>query len=501
MSCEKFSRRTALALGLAGIGAVSLAQVPGSLQERTTTRRKVAKNIIFCCSDGMSTGAMTMVDHFSQINEGSRSYWAWLMNQSYAVNGLMDTASLSSSVTDSAAASSSWGSGCRIINGQLNTYPDGTELKPIWQILKEHGMRVGVATTATVTHATPAGFCINSMRRDDEAGIAEKYLQAGIDVILGGGERFFSADTREDKKDLYNQYSRASYVVARERDELLKNVGASKMLGIFSPSHMPYTVDHTYSAELRRDVPTLAEMSRVAIESLRKSPNGFALQIEGARVDHAAHPNDLAGLFYDQVAFEEAVKVAIDFALRDGETLVIVTSDHGNANPGLNGVGREYGLSNGMFETVKGMRSSYQAMGNELQAANTVPELQSLFKVKLGLEVSSEHCQQLLDARKNNPLRGLTLYGYPTAHLAMVLGSYTGVGWTSGAHTSDHTIVTAIGPGAELFRGLVKNTDVFHHMLAARDLRFTGNRQITLEEAERMRKDGDTSASVEQHWL
>jgi alkaline phosphatase len=242
-------------------------------------------------------------------------------------------------------------------------------------------------------------------------------------------------------------------------------------------------------------------MSRLAIESLRKSPNGFALQIEGARVDHAAHPNDLAGLFYDQVAFEEAVKVAVEFALRDGETLVVITSDHGNANPGLNGVGREYGLSTGMFETIKGMRSSYQAMSNELRAASSVTELQSLFKVKLGLEVSSEHCQQLLDARNNNPLRGLTLYSFPTAHLAMILGSYTGVGWTSGAHTSDHTIVTAIGPGAELFHGLVKNTDVFHHLLAARDLRFTRNRQITREEAERMRQDGDTGATVEQHWL
>jgi alkaline phosphatase len=87
--------------------------------------------------------------------------------------------------------------------------------------------------------------------------------------------------------------------------------------------------------QLKQNVPTLREMSLFAIDKMKNNPKGFVMQIEGGKVDWAAHGNDVAGLLYDQIAFDETIAAVMDFARRDGNTLVIVTTDHGNANPGL----------------------------------------------------------------------------------------------------------------------------------------------------------------------
>jgi alkaline phosphatase len=113
-----------------------------------------------------------------------------------------------------------------------------------------------------------------------------------------------------------------------------------KVLGLFYDSHLPYTIDHIHSDALKRTVPTLAEMTRKALEILGDAPNGFLLQVEGGRVDHAAHANDAASIMWDQLAFDDAVEVVYEFVAKRDDTLMIVTSDHGNANPGLNGMGR-----------------------------------------------------------------------------------------------------------------------------------------------------------------
>src|SRR5690606_27005997 len=119
--------------------------------------------------------------------EGKQSNWLALYEQNKVTRALMDTASASSLITDSAAASSSWGGGVRVPNGSLNVNADGTENTPILQKFKKAGKSIGVVTTVTATHATPAGFCITSKKRSDEPGIAVKYLDLGVDVIMGGG--------------------------------------------------------------------------------------------------------------------------------------------------------------------------------------------------------------------------------------------------------------------------------------------------------------------------
>src|SRR5690606_22215630 len=114
-------------------------------------------------------------------------------------------ASANSMVTDSAAASSSWGGGVRVNNGSVNVSPDGTHNKPILQKFKAAGKSVGCVTTVEITHATPSGFSLSSERRSDMALFATMHLDLGFDVLMGGGNEYFSADRRADKRDLYTE--------------------------------------------------------------------------------------------------------------------------------------------------------------------------------------------------------------------------------------------------------------------------------------------------------
>ncbi|MDZ7612925.1 MAG: alkaline phosphatase [Flavobacteriaceae bacterium] len=134
---------------------------------------------------------------------------------------------------------------------------------------------------------------------------------------------------------MYKGFSQKGYEVVQNRTDLLKANNKKPILGVFHEGGLPYALDHKSSPELMSKVPTLAEMTAKAIENMKDHPNGFVMQVEGGKVDWAAHANDTGGLIFDQIAFDDSVKVAIDFADQNGETLVIITTDHGNSNPGL----------------------------------------------------------------------------------------------------------------------------------------------------------------------
>lgn len=501
MSSKGLSRRQILGLGVAGATFAALPTLsPASLGQKP---RKKAKNIIFMVADGMAMSVPTMADHFQQLTTGKGSYWSWLQKQDFATNGLQDTRSLNSVVTDSSAASSSWGSGVHIWNSMVNMLADGTELTCIGRILQDKAkMRTGLVTTTTITHATPAGFAVSTYDRDDEALIATKLLDSGMFVLMGGGDKYFSPELRKDKMDLYAKFGEKVYAIAKDRAAALSHAKDQPLLGIFSNGHLPYSIDRNHSAEIANKVPTLAEMTAKAIEMLKRGKDGFLLQVEGGRVDHAGHSNDFGAQIYDQIAFEEAVKVAVEFALKDNETLVIITSDHATANPGLNGIGEEYIDSTEALKRLAQMTSSYEAMNKELTASKTADAVRDLLKSKLGVELSKAHAEFLGSAMNGeSPLKGHKLYGSLTSQLGLILGNYTGVGWTSGAHTSDFVRVSAVGPGSELFKGITQNIHFFDAMLAHRGLKHT-NPSMSLEEAKPYWDKKHAKTLIEApHWI
>ena len=155
--------------------AALFAGVKASAQPAARPARKV-RGVVFMVSDGMSPGVLTLAEAYSKLTRQRGTQWWSLLNDRSAARGLMDTASANSMVTDSAAASSARGGGERVNNGSINVNPAGKELTPIAAILKKTSARVGLVSTATITHATPAGFAACVSKRGEEDDIAPQYL-------------------------------------------------------------------------------------------------------------------------------------------------------------------------------------------------------------------------------------------------------------------------------------------------------------------------------------
>lgn len=489
-----------ISAGLLGAGALGtgIARASGwtALDDAPVAAGKKPKNIIFCVVDGMPLSCLTIVDHLRKIREGKSSYWAWLLEQPFVVNGLQDTRSLNSVVTDSSAASSAWGCGSHIWNGMTNMLPDKTSLTTLTTLMHGKGMRSGLVTTATITHATPSGFAVSCVNRDLEALIAEKYLPSGVDVLLGGGDRFFAADKRTDKRDLYADFAKAGYAVMKDRDSLMKAQRKGKMLGIFSTSHLPYTVDRNNDPKFQAAVPTLTEMTNVALENLnRDNKRGFLLQVEGARVDHGGHSNDLAAMVHDQIEFENAVRACIEFAMKDKNTLVIITADHACGGLAMNGMGEEYiDTSLKGIPALNRIKSSYGPMLAAIGATRTVERVKDVSQEKLGFAFSDDEAQMVVDTLNGkHPFGGSSFFRSPQATLGMLIGNHTACTFTSGNHHSDHVMVTAYGPGAELCSGMTQNIDFFGIMTSLKGISHK-NPSMTFEQAaplyEKLKTDG-----------
>ena len=428
-----------------------------------------AKNIIFMVSDGMSIGTLSMANMLSERRDGKLCAWMSLYHQGLVNRGLMDTASANSLVTDSSAASSSWGGGVRVNNGVLNVAPDGSRPVPILQKFKAAGKAVGCVTSVPITHATPAGFCVNSDSRSDQPGIAEQYLGLGFDVMMGGGTEFFSADKRKDKQDLFARFAASGYQVAKTRDDRLAidaAASAAPVLGVFHQDGLPYALDRENDVDLKKNTPSLAEMVGTAIRRLTKNPKGFVLQVEGGKVDWAAHANDVGGLLYDQLAFDEALATALAFAEADGNTLVIVTTDHGNANPGLFG-------STKNFERVIGFKHTNDWVLQGIDRDFTANQVRERIEHAQGYAINANEAIRLLShyVTDRNEDGLYNPYKLPFAELADIQRKYTAVGWASTGHSGDHVEIAAYGPGSELLKPFVRNTDMHYLMLEAAAVR------------------------------
>ena len=366
LSRRSFLSRSGLAAGAAAtLGAPHIARSAESL---LTQPGQKPKRIIHIVSDGMSIGTLTCADLFSQLTRQRPLSWTRLFQKPGVRAAMMNTRSLNSMVTDSSAASSAWGSGSRVVNGAVNVLPDGRLLTPLFPLFASAGWKTGLVTTAEITHATPAGFAAAVKSRGDSETIAAQYFERKVDVLLGGGTPFFSQNRRRDRRDLRGEFAAAGYSVVTGKGALAAAPLDTRLLGTFAEGHLPYTIDHRADAKLRGTVPTLAELTQAALVRLGRSEK-FILQVEGARIDHAAHNSDAAAALHDQIALDEALDACLAFQERNPDTLIVLTTDHGNSNPGLNGMGGGYCTSSQRFATLAQVKMSFPEILRHIEKA------------------------------------------------------------------------------------------------------------------------------------
>ncbi len=464
------TRRELLGAGLAAGLPWPAALASGRVgQPVAQARDDHPKNIIFMVSDGMSAGVLSLVEPFSQLVRRQSTCWYRLLQAPETVHGGFEMHSLNSMVTDSAAASTAWSSGSRVFNGSINVLPDGTRLTPIAPLVRATGRRIGLVTTTQICHATPAGFAAVQPRRDDMNEIAPQYLDL-VDVALGGGREHFVPALRSDHRNLVETFEKSGYVHCATRDELLAVRSSDRILGLFGQGHVPYTIDRDNDAELKKTVPTLGEMTRAALRALSHGDRGFLLQVEGGRVDHAAHANDAAAMLWDQLAFDDAVGVVLEFVETNPDTLVVVTTDHGNSNPGLNGMGSTYRNSNQCFEQLAKARASFGVIRQRLQAARAGTSAERVIegvRECTGIELTRSEARVVAAALSGGPLNELNRqHANFVGTLGQALGNHNGIGWTGITHTADFVVSMAMGPGKHQFAGLLRNVDAFGRLTA-----------------------------------
>lgn len=498
--------------GLLVAGAMGAPAVVRGADQASFKPGDKPRHIIHLVADGMSVATLSCADHLSTYTRERGLTWLKLAQQPGTVNSLMNVRSLNSLVTDSAAASSAWGSGSRVVNGAINVLPNGTQLRTLYDLFGQAGWKRGLVTTVEVTHATPAGFAASVNNRGTADNIADEYFDKRVEVILGGGRKFFSPSSRRDKRNLRDEFVKAGYAVFDDRSALLAAPLDRPWLGTFESSHLPYTVDHRQDEKLKAAIPTLAEMTTAALRKLERESH-FILQVEGGRVDQAAHLNDAAGTFFDQIAFDEAIDVCVEFQSRHPDTLIVVTTDHATGNPGLNGAGNNYSRSVPLLHNVSKVRRSLAELTREITGA--VDFNGEAYKDASQTEKRGLHADQLIDiifaatdykpskqraaklceffARKGDALYELMNSG--AAQLGQLIANHVGIGWTSLNHTSDHVPLMALGPGAERFHGFIQNVDVFRHYTQLAGIDFK-NPEVPL-----MAECGPSAAEVEDPTL
>jgi alkaline phosphatase len=258
------------------------------------------------------------LDYWSAAKLASR---VPLSIEEFPVVGLVDTESVDSRITDSAAGATAYATGVRTYNGAISVDADSAALETVLEVARSEGWGTGLVATSAITHATPASFAAHVPNRGMYQEIARQMAQSRIDVLLGGGEQDFAAETRDDGEDLIARLKqRAVYVEHPDTFLALDMDTVPALVGLFTAGQPGPATD-------RR--PNLAELTDGALDLLEEDPDGFFLMVEGSQIDWLGHDNaPLRQVIAEVQDFDMAILRALRFQDRRPNTLIIVTADH-----------------------------------------------------------------------------------------------------------------------------------------------------------------------------
>jgi alkaline phosphatase len=303
---------------------------------------------------------------------------------------------------------------------------------------------------------------VSTKNRGSQESIADMYLNLRFDVMMGGGTEFFSADRRRDKRDLFTEFRKNGFQVAVTKSEMENFSADTPVLGVFHADGLPYTLDQMASPDLIAGIPTLADMTGKAISLLNKNQNGFVLQVEGGKVDWGAHANDIGATLYDQIAFDDAVAVAVEFAEKDKDTLVVITTDHGNSSPAL----IKSTNVDACFDSVMKFRQTNDWILYGINKTDTPQMLIDRVFEAQGIEITKEEASELLFHYSDLSNEGIyNSYKLPFKQFGQIQQKYTSIGWAGMDHTSEFVELGMFGPGSEKLPPFIKNSDLHNFML------------------------------------
>ncbi|MBU1341585.1 MAG: alkaline phosphatase [Proteobacteria bacterium] len=326
------------------------------------------RNVIMLIGDGMGPEQIGLLLAYARQAPDSvivdrKTSFDRIIEQG-GVMGISMTNAYNVLVTDSAASASQLASGQYAGSEMIGLDKDGNPVETVVEKAIKAGKSTGLITDTRVTHATPAGFAAHQPHRDMENQIAEDMLNAGPDVMFGGGLRYWipmgandktSAvrkeleemtqgsvkikSKRKDERNLLTEAQQKGYALAFNKSQMERADG--KVLGLFAYSALPDGIEVTRTKEdSNRTIPTLKEMSSKALDILSKNEKGFFLMIEAGLIDWAAHYNDTGLMLHEMMSLNDTLNYVLDWAKDRDDTLIVVTADHTTGGFGLSYTGK-----------------------------------------------------------------------------------------------------------------------------------------------------------------
>lgn len=455
-------KRTALFLVLVALTVGLGAQVPAPAGK--------TKNVILLIPDGMGGAGVTL----------ARFYAGQKLALDELAAGTMSTWSSDGTVADSAPAGSALATGWKSQTGNVATLGKVYSLPgvrspgearfqaPVATVLEAarlSGRSTGLVSTSEFMHATPADFSAHDSSRSSYDNLAEQIAYNGLSVVLGGGTKYLTAAGRKDGEDLGAIFGEQGFVRVGNTAEL-KAAQGPKIVGTFGKdadsTALSYDLDRDPTQE-----PSLAEMTSKAIDVLSKNNKGFFLMVEGSKIDWAAHANDPIAIVTDILAFDRAVKVALDFAKKDKNTIVFAVTDHGNSGISVG----DRSISSGYDKT------NYTTFIDPLKRAKVTGEG---FESKLPADKATRADRGAVIRQAAGQWLGLTdltdaevesiaqaKSGSMNYAVGPMIAQRAKIGFTTGGHTGEDVTYYVYDPSPARLRGYIDNTDVALYLAAS----------------------------------
>ena len=436
---------------------------------------KPVKNVILMIPDGTSLGVYSAARWYKIYNNLGEG-----LNIDPYITGTVSTFSSNAPIGDSAPTTSAYMTGIPSRTGHVSIYPvhdpendlypiDSTmAYQPLTTILEasriENNKATGLVVTCEFPHATPADCAAHHYNRSNYKALAPQMAYQNLDVMFGGGNGILTDDIKQHFRN------KEINLIQDDRNAMLDYSDDNPVWALFGDRAMPYDIDRN-----PEKFPSLAEMTQKAIDILSKKENGFFLMVEGSQVDWAAHGNDPVGIITEYLAFDEAVGRAIDFAKQDGETAVIILSDHGNSGFSI-GKNDCPGYDRLSIERLFGAVSKFKltASGMEAELLKIKPEgIKEEFKKYTEIDLTDDELESLLTSK--NYKMGVNNEDAKTpslqSNILKVLNSKMCFGFTTGGHTGEEVLLAAYHPEGTLPMGHLKNTDINDYLFKVSGLK------------------------------
>ncbi len=421
--------------------------------------RPGVKNVILLIPDGMSLSDVVLTRWYQDGRP--------LAMDAYAC-GLVRTYSADSLITDSAAAGSAYATGRKVESETVSIAPAVAMMpeafatppedahRPLPTILEAarlKGLATGLVSTSSLVDATPAAFASHVLYRYENDAIAEQMVHAGIDVLLAGGSEHVvpgpAKHNRKDGEDLRRSLEGLGYAYVTDQAGLTRAVPRPEVWGLFAPGGLESKLDRGPASP-----PGLADLTRAALRILSRDKDGFFLMVESGEIDSFGHDNDPIGIISEVLAFDEAFRVAVDFAVADGRTAVIACADHATGGLSI----ENYGTLEDLLSVLKKAQSTTRAVRERIDADGA--NLEEILGRDFGLTGLTDPERESIRAglRENLPLA-----------IGRVLAARASLEFSTDNHTGEDVLLFAYHPSNfkptdMVGSGVVQNIDINRYM-------------------------------------